>query len=334
MHHHGVRLGILNVRSRERHRSVQTVGLRGAAVLVREQRRGDADVVAERSEGLLGERRLVRLPAEASERGGLLGDVPHVVRVAAVRRGKALDRRLVDGLQQAEPDHLRSEPRRDQDAVRERTELRIDDRVRRRAQPIRLAVRVRARLLGVGHARRRLGRHAQDRVGLQLIAVDRIRLRPAVLVRAAHAEPQQEPQERLVTLRGCAATVVVVTAGARRCVVGGAEPVAPHRCRRCGHPVPVEDTITDLERPAVVRAQVAEGMHERLVAVIEHGGVTAQQGGLRDLRRAGPGARTIAPARRDGAQQRRPRGQPGQRTSHGARGHRLITMPSALAICR
>ena len=94
------------------HRRVQTVGLRGATALVGEQLRGDADVVAERGEGLLGERRLVRFPTR-SDRARWLAWQPslHVVRMPSVRHSEAFEGLLVHGLQQAEPDHLRREPR-------------------------------------------------------------------------------------------------------------------------------------------------------------------------------------------------------------------------------
>ena len=232
----------------------------------------------------------------------------------AVGRREAEHRRLVDRFEQAEPDCLRRQPRPHVHAGGERPERRRRDRVRRRAQRVGHTIAVLPRHLGVRHRRRPFAGHAEDAVGVELIAVARLGHRPAVRVDAVDAQAQQEPEEPLVRLlRRRAAPVVGVTRRAGDTVVRGPEPVGALRRRRRRHPVAVEDAVADLKRAAIVRRQVARRIGERLVAVVEDGGVAAEERLARIDRE-----RRRAPDRRDR-----------HRREHQL--HRLFTMPSSVA---
>src|SRR5262249_31970316 len=109
--------------------------------------------------------------------------------------------------------------------------------------------------------------------------------------------------------------VVVVATGAGKRVVGGTEPVVALRRRRRGDPVAIEDAVADLEEIAVALLEVARGIGERLVTVVEDGAVAAEE----RFARIDPGRAAAA-----GGQRR-------DDEPCAARAHRLLTIPSAVA---
>src|SRR6185312_9711868 len=160
---------------------------------------------------------------------------------------------------------------------------------------------------------------AEDAVGVELIAVDRIGRRSVMLVGPVDAQAQEEPEERIVRRRGRGpAPVVGVARRAGEAVERRPQPVGALRRGRRRHPVAVEDAVADLERAAVVGREVARRVGERFVAVVEDGGVAAEE----RLRRIDRQAIVAA--------ERGARGEEEQR-SRARRAHRLLTIPSVAA---
>jgi hypothetical protein len=263
-------------------RRLKTSGLPLGAVAARVRRQigGEADIGGEGVGGLLADRRLARLPAEAAEHRPAVLLAPDPIRppgdavaVGIVRIGPGEDVEFVDQLKKAEPDHRRRHPRRQHHVFVHRPEIEIGDLVARLAQPHGLATLELDRDLLVADAYAAFGRVALDREILDLAAIGRLgqgrvanaRQRVALeTVLWRYAEPHQHRAARLLSgRRRMAATVLEMTALAGSGVVERSEAVGgPGRARR-RDPELAKDAVAHPEIELALEGHVRRWLRER-----------------------------------------------------------------------
>ncbi len=246
----------------------QAVGLHRAALVLREDAAGDAQIEVRGFGDLVADAGLGCLPAEATDvRLAVFRIENHVrdagdaVLVAVGRIGVREEVRFRNRLEQAHTDERARETNRIRSRIARRH---ARERDRGLAQGVRRAVLERAadgrvREAGVAFTSTRGG------LGLQLAAVVRIAIRRAVLVLTGAVQANDHGVEGSACSRRHAAVVVRMAAFARHLVVVRAEHLGVHRSLCVGDAVALLDVLTGAE----VRVEQAATLHEVLRVLLQ-----------------------------------------------------------------
>lgn len=281
------------VRIRDLRRAAVAAAVHQRTVLARDQGGGDPHVARQRGGDLLAERGLVRLQAEAARDGAAARDVPHHVDPAAHAVACFRVRHLVQGLgghrfQQPEAEHRRRQARGCQQRLGQGAVIEGVQRDLGPAQAHHRAVVQRHRRLAPEQARGGLGRAAEDGVGLDLVAVNRMRPRSAGRVRARQADAHEGGAQDVGVAGGRRAAPVADVAGdARAPVVQRSQPGEARRVRRR----PGEPCLPEHARALAKQgAQVLRKRRERLlVRGRSRREVRARRAAVRRVRARGEG---------------------------------------------